>query len=101
MRKLRWMGICTSRRLGAPGRAGRLEDSLEWNLRTARRTPNGLQLALKRAEHDLVLGHEERAEVADRLALVGERGDGARGALVECAEVAGRDAGPQALDDVF
>ena len=57
--------------------------------------------SLEAAEDDLILGHEQRAEVANDLPACGELGGGGRGAIVESAEIRLAHTGPEALGQIL
>jgi hypothetical protein len=85
--------------LQRPRRASGREDPVERDLRSRRGQADRLEAALEKTQHDLVLTHQQRAEVAHRFAAGGETIGALGGALIEGAEVTLADTRPEAFRD--
>src|SRR5581483_1832125 len=82
-----------------PGRVGGFEDALERDLRQLGGAAHRIRRALELAQDDLVLAHQDRAQVADGLAGLGELAGGGGGALVARRHLRPGHARPEALGD--
>src|SRR5580765_8197627 len=81
-----------------PGRRPEgFDDPLERNLGTFRGLADCGGGALELAEHDFVLGHQDRAEIADVQPATREVGNALSDPLVECVEIVSRHTRPEAL----
>jgi len=83
-----------------PGRRPEgFDDPLERNLGTFRSLADCGSCALELAEHDFVLGHQDRAEIADVQPATREVGDAFPHPLIEGVEIVRGDTGPETLRD--
>lgn len=105
---LRWrisVALCgfqaCGRCVAPPRRVPRLEDPLEGNGRQFGDATHRALGTFEAAQDDLVLAHEQRAEVPNDLPVNRQLIDAGIGAFIEGDEVGLLDTGPEALGQVF
>src|SRR5580765_4988562 len=80
-----------------PGGAGGSDDPVGWDFRLLDDSPHGLLAPREQAQDHLVLAHQDRAEVAHRLACTCQFGRVRPGARIERTQGRLVDAGPEAF----